>query len=445
MISNFFIMEKYSLQLIILIALVFNCASQENGLLKAIKEEVAKLSASYPENYLNTIKNIQGYATMVTDSVDLKDLKRLNIKYNMPEDVYKRIRSLTFIRSANVQTFNVIITKNNAKMEQYIGAGVKDKNIIKFAYFKIVSFGTIIPKYLKIRYQICKTYLFVIKNCQMKTRMVQRGNSLEEINIMKTSLRAYAYNALNTKISSINNTTQLILTEGGEISSMSNSKKAIIIPSTGQIFVGGKGFTGEILDHAENYGQLLGEKQNKEFGPFNLQLSDNGTLSVISGKGDIVYYLSKEVKGLPPYRLSVTDDGYLYLSDTNWMPLMNSDKKLKNKEIILLQDYRFYSENGKYYVQIQRDGDIILYKEKPGEKNDKIIWNTETLSKYQGPFSLVVEKNGNMAIIDGKKESIWATGKTTKVPGPHKLHVSNNGVLQVLNGRKGVIWSSNQN
>ena len=76
-----------------------------------------------------------------------------------------------------------------------------------------------------------------------------------------------------------------------------------------------------------------------------------------------------------------------------------------------------------------------------GRATDKIIWNTDN-NDVAGPFSLVIESNGNMRILDGSWKSIWETGRTTKVPGPHKLKVTNEGALQVLDGRNGIIWKS---
>ena len=108
----------------------------------------------------------------------------------------------------------------------------------------------------------------------------------------------------------------------------------------------------------------------------------------------------------------------------------------------MIQDYRYYSDNGKYYVQIQREGDIVLYEEKRGASNDKILWNTEEFDDFTGPFSLVIEDNGNLKTIDGSGKTVWQTKKTTKVPGPHKLKVTDDGKLQVLDGKNGIVWKN---
>ena len=48
---------------------------------------------------------------------------------------------------------------------------------------------------------------------------------------------------------------------------------------------------------------------------------------------------------------------------------------IQKKQFALLQEHRYYSNNGKYYAQVQRQGDILLYKQKNGAEKDEIIWS----------------------------------------------------------------------
>lgn len=72
----------------------------------------------------------------------------------------------------------------------------------------------------------------------------------------------------------------------------------------------------------------------------------------------------------------------------------------KKKQFALLQEHRYYSNNGKYFAQVQRQGDILLYKQKNGAEKDEIIWNINGSLTAKGHFILVIETNGNMKIID---------------------------------------------
>lgn len=432
-------MNKGLLGFYIILALV--CSSTEqSGLINAIKEEAKKVSATFPPKYTEKIKNLQGSSSMVTDSVEIKNLDLLNKKYSLPSDVFKKIEGIAFSKSVTVQSFNVVISRNSARMEEYIGAGYKENGLVKFAFIKSIVYGTIVPQFNAVRYKKCRRILFW-KRCKWKTRYVQRGNNEVEIGIIKSALKAQAYSNLNAKINSINSNTQLILTEGQELYSMKNGKKAMIVPSTGQVFVGGRGFTPDKIKNAGSYGKLLGSARNAKEGPFNLELQNNGALSVKNKSGGSIWNAFSGNKGTSPYQLIVSDNGNLLLSDSNWTPLYSSDSRYTSRQFVLLEEYRYYSENGKYYVQVQRDGDIILYQEMNGRATDKIIWNTDN-NDVTGPFSLVIESNGNMRILDGSWKSIWETGRTTKVPGPHKLKVTNEGALQVLDGRNGIIWKS---
>lgn len=423
------------------IILVLVCSSTEQtGLIDAIKKEAQKISATFPPKYTEKIKNLQGSSSMVTDYVETKNIDLLKKKYSLPSDVFKKIQGIAFSKSVTIQSFNVAVTPNSARREEYIGAGYKENGIVKFAYIKSIVYGAIVPQYDSVKRRKCKKILFV-KWCKTKTKYIQRGNNAAEIDIIKSALKAQAYTNLNAKINSINSDTQLILTEGQELHSMKNSKKAIIVPSTGQVFVGATGFTPDKIKKASNFGKLLGSVRKSKEGPFNLELKNNGALSVKNKSGGSVWNAFNGNKGTSPYQLIVTDSGDLLLSDSNWTPLYSSNSKYTSKQFVLLEEYRYYSENGKYYVQIQRDGDIMLYQEMNGSSTDKVIWSTDN-NVETGPFALVIESNGNMKILDGNWKSIWETKKTTKVPGPHKLKVTNEGVLQVLDGRNGIIWKS---
>ena len=426
---------------ILIIATLLACINtQENGLIEAIKTEAKNVAASYPSNYESLIKNLQGATSMVTDSIKKTELDLLYSKYKLPSQVYDKIKGIAFSTSVAIKAFNVVVNSNSARVEEYIGAGYQQNGIVKFAYIKTIVYGSLVPKYDVVTYKKCKRIIF--KFCKKKKRNVQRGNTEYEINQIKQALRAKGYSNLNEKINSINSNTQMILTENQMIASLNGSKKAMLVPQTGQVFAGKSVFSPAYLAQVKNYGKLLGVNRANQ-GPFNLQLKNNGNLVTTNKSGATTWTAYSGGKGTGPYRLSVTDDGELYLSDANWMPLYHSSGKYTYKnQFALIQDYRYYSDNGKYYVQIQREGDIVLYEEKRGASNDKILWNTEEFDDFTGPFSLVIEDNGNLKTIDGSGKTVWQTKKTTKVPGPHKLKVTDDGKLQVLDGKNGIVWKN---
>ena len=435
-------MKILLVHLLIILFLIQGRTSTENKIVAAIKEEAKKLSASYPQGHEGVIRNIQGSASMVTDSVEVENLIVLQQKYQIPSDVYQRLQGIAYSSELIIQSFTVTIDRNNARMEQYIGAGYKEGDHINFAYIKTQVFGAIVPKFDTVYYRECKKILWVFKKCKTKSRQVQRGNNEQEISIMKGALKTYSYGILNTKIASVDSDIQLVLTEGEELYSIKKLKKALVVPQNGQIFVGGIGFSSSSLENVQSYGQLFGTSSSSNDGPFSLQLKNNGQLTLNRRDGSIVWTMHHGKKGKGPYKLVVTEDGHLYMSDAHWTPLFDTSKRFYKKQIVLLENYRYYSKNGQYYAQIQSDGEIVVYQEQVGNGNNKIIWNTEPQSNYQGPFSLVIEKNGNMKIYDAGWNPIWETGKRSKIPGPHKLRVTDEGVLQVINGRKGVVWSS---
>ena len=433
-------MKKVTFCLIILLLIAYSYAKDE-GLIKAVKEEVNKISASFPSGYQNNIKNIQGTTSVVTDTLKITEIDIIKQKYELPDKVADLMKAIAFSQSTSIKSFDYLFNDNTSKMREFVGALYKSGNVVHFAYIKTEVSGSLLPKYENVSYQDCWWFLF-FKFCKTKYRNIQRGYNLAEINVVKAALRAQAYQNINNKIHFFKDDTQLVLTDNQEITSLSNGKKLMIISSTGQLFVGKSSFNDKYLNQVKRYGKLLGPPQNPSKGPFSLVLRNDGNLALVNKLGEVTWTAFTGHRGNAPFRLSVTEEGELYLSDSQWKPLYDSKNWLQKKQFALLQEYRYYSNNGKYYVQVQREGDIILYEQKNGAEKDKIVWNTNEFHTKTGPFILVIEASGNLKVIDKEGKKVWETGKTTKIPGPYSLRVTDDGVLQVLNGRKGIIWSS---
>ena len=76
-------MKILLVHLLIILVLIQGRTSTENKIVAAIKEEAKKLSASYPQGHEGVIRNIQGSASMVTDSVEVENLIVLQQKYQL--------------------------------------------------------------------------------------------------------------------------------------------------------------------------------------------------------------------------------------------------------------------------------------------------------------------------------------------------------------------------
>lgn len=485
--------------LIVINLSLLSFALTDNTLIDSLKKGIEGLSMQMPDKSYDYIKNVQASTNLVIDSVTRNTLNLLSSKYKLPKEVYEVLQSLSMVKKATVKNFKHIINSNTGYLEEYVGAGYSEDGIVKFAYLHIKVYGTLVPKYNQVEYQSCKTIIF--RFCKTKTRNVQRGYTITEKNYVKAALSAYGYNYLKAKVLNVKSDSQLILTEDQQIYSLNNTKKVMVLEN-GQVFVGNSSFREQlrgrrrdpsprsVYEYArtvssegrrpvprrseingnstslrsgrsssisaggarrtsadpKDYGILLGGAQSTKDGPFNLELKLNGNLAVTNKKDKITWQTYTGNKGTAPYMLSVTEDGGLVVSDKNWKPLYDSTNRCNGYSVCLLQDYKYYSENGEYYVSIQQEGDILLYKERKGYPEDEIIWNTDEPTEELGPFSLIIDNQGNLKVISAKKNVVWEeedmTKKKTGTPGPFKLNVTDNGILQVINGRNEVIWKN---
>ncbi|EFK58973.1 hypothetical protein ACFU8T_15310 [Sphingobacterium spiritivorum] len=68
---------------------------------------------------------------------------------------------------------------------------------------------------------------------------------------------------------------------------------------------------------------------------------------------------------------------------------------------------RVYSKNGRYWLELQDDGHLILYEKLPNF-TAKIKWQSNSYQSQRGLYSLVFQSDGNLVIYRKNVGSIWA-------------------------------------
>lgn len=253
-------MKKITFTLILLF--IFGYSYSKNaGLIRVIKEEVQKISASFPSGFENNIKNIQGTTSVVTDTLKVTEIDLIKQKYELPDQVSDLMKGIAYSQSATIKSFDFLLNDNTSQMREYIGALYKENNVVHFAYIKTEVSGSLLPKYQDASYDECSRFLW-FKWCNTHHRTVQRGYNMAEINCVKAALRAQAYQNINNKIHYFKDDTQFVLTDNQEITSLNNGKKLIIVSSTGQLFVGKSSFTVNEIKNVKRFGKLLGPPQD---------------------------------------------------------------------------------------------------------------------------------------------------------------------------------------
>jgi hypothetical protein len=101
-------------------------------------------------------------------------------------------------------------------------------------------------------------------------------------------------------------------------------------------------------------------------------------------------------------------------------------------------DTILYSKNGKFSLNTQSDGNLVLY-----DKNSKILWASGSDTPTPNPpYVAYVQSDGNFVLYDGKQTPVWeSNSKGNGVP-PYRLTLENEGVLVLYDSTNKIIWTS---
>lgn len=142
---------------------------------------------------------------------------------------------------------------------------------------------------------------------------------------------------------------------------------------------------------------------------------------------------------------------------------------LQSKHFVLSQNSEYFSYNDKYYLKVQHDGNLVLYKKKEkknsgkenlnsnndnnnsqmlsnlkeeNEEADDAIWASQTYHKGNGPYMLGIEENGDMAIYDSDWTMLWIADFEKNENLPYNLEISNDGVMRLNDSKGNLMWKN---
>lgn len=119
--------------------------------------------------------------------------------------------------------------------------------------------------------------------------------------------------------------------------------------------------------------------------------------------------------------------------------LEKSRSKLCNPDIILNQGESLTSDNGLYFVAMQHDGNLCMYRTNPA--GQPAIWCTMSYGKGQAPYKLAVQTDGNL-VIYGQTGSTWATMTHGQGTAPYCLILQDDRNLVLYDINWKVLWHS---
>lgn len=94
------------------------------------------------------------------------------------------------------------------------------------------------------------------------------------------------------------------------------------------------------------------------------------------------------------------------------------------------------SRNGKYMLDMQGDGNLVLYWE------HQAIWQSHT--RRDVPDSAIMQADGNFVVYVGQ-QAVWNSGSTQSDRGAYSLVVQNDGNMVIYTAANKPIWESHTN
>lgn len=120
---------------------------------------------------------------------------------------------------------------------------------------------------------------------------------------------------------------------------------------------------------------------------------------------------------------------------------------LEDKQFVLSQNSEYFSNNDKFYLNVQSDGNLVLYKKdenigKINEKRDEAIWTSNTFNKGNEPYMLAIEEDGTLAIYDNNWTMLWMADFDKNENLPYNLVVSDEGQMQLNDNKGNLMWKN---
>lgn len=144
-----------------------------------------------------------------------------------------------------------------------------------------------------------------------------------------------------------------------------------------------------------------------------LKMQKDGNLVAYTASEQAVWATGSHGKGNSSCVLVMQDDGNLVIYKDGDNPIWSSGTRnvytkeelqkitVRNGESLKTND-KITSTNSKYYLTLQSDGNVVLYK------GEKALWATMTNGK--GANSIYVQKDGNFVAYRSDDRAVWASG-----------------------------------
>jgi hypothetical protein len=181
--------------------------------------------------------------------------------------------------------------------------------------------------------------------------------------------------------------------------------------------------------------------------PYSLRMQNDGNLVLYDRNNTPVWASNTWNKGTAPYRLVMENNRNLSIYDKNNMQTWSTATSQAvldtlGNERILSQNSFLASNNHRFYVRLQDDGNFVLYNG-PDFQAKFAVWASNTGGVGQAPFRLVVQNDGNMVIYDRNGTATWSSNTWSQGVAPYRLVMQDDRNLVLYDSNNKATWSSN--
>lgn len=113
-------------------------------------------------------------------------------------------------------------------------------------------------------------------------------------------------------------------------------------------------------------------------------------------------------------------------------------------EVILKVDQVLMSDNKKYFVKLEKNGELVLYKKSDSdEKKNEVKWTSKSGGKQKDNYTLFLETEGSLQIRKNSKP-IWSAYPQRMRFQPFEVKVTDYGMLCIFNGHYEDVWCNGE-
>jgi len=144
-----------------------------------------------------------------------------------------------------------------------------------------------------------------------------------------------------------------------------------------------------------------------------------------------------------PFTLTLGDDGILLMKDSTNSNIWSSEKQKSDTLFSkptgsqysqLLPGESLYSKNGLFNLILQRDGNLVVYKE------NKPIWASNTVRAEIA--RAVIQEDANFVIYDKNNRPFWASGTNRNGSGQFRIILGDDGYLTLIDNNNQLLWTT---